>query len=168
MNSPSIDVSWLDKTILDGKLTVKQLISIIGVIIIILLIFILLKTLIKFILIGGIILVIGVYLGLISPIQARNISTQITANGIEQYQKYIKASDNIRAVTDKNTKKKGIEIRVNDEWVNIDKIDSVVNGDGLLTIIIDGKYYVINDPKMIELIKQFTKGNLIQRIFNVY
>ena len=163
------DVSWLNQTIFGGKMTMKQLVGIISIAVIIILVLALLKNILKFIIIGGLIIYAGIHFGIISPAQVKDIGKQITANGIEQYQKYINASDNIRAVTvNKETKEKGIEIRIKDKWVNIDKISSVINGDGLLTVVIDGESYTITDPETIELIKQFTEGNFIQKIFNIF
>jgi hypothetical protein len=98
-----------------------------------------------------------------------DIGKQLAAEGIAKYQEYAGASDNIRVVTvDKKTGEKGIEIKLLDNWVNIDDIDSIVNGKKEMTVNINGQSYTVNDPKVIEMLKTFTDGNFIQKIFKVF
>ena len=165
----SDEISWLNKTILNGKMTVKQLLIIIAVAIIVVLVLSLIKKGIKFIIVGALVIYACIHFGLISPAQMGDIGKQLAAEGIAKYQEYAGASDNIRVVTvDKKTGEKGIEINLLDNWVNIDDIDSIVNGKKEMTVNINGQSYTVNDPKVIEMLKTFTDGNFIQKIFKVF
>ena len=160
--------SFLDKTLFDGKLTVKQLLIFIIVVIAILLVLKFFKGIIKLIFAAGLAIYFMLHFGLISPAQLGDISKTIAKEGIAYYQQLAGESDNIRVVTDKKSQEKRIEVKLGETWVDLEDIDSITSGKKAIKVNIGGQTYTVNDPKVMEMLKSFTDGNFIQKIFNIF
>ena len=156
------------KTLFNGRITVKQLILIIVVVIAVLIVLKLVTGTLK-IIITAIIIVVALFrFGLISPAPLKDAGKKMAQDEIKSYStKYINQSDNIRLSSDNK-----IEIKVEDKWVPIDKIESIMAPNPLtgdkLSISVDGEIYEVNDKYVVAMLKTFTDGNILHKLFGTF
>ncbi len=157
------------KTLFDGRLSVKQLLLILVVIIAIVIVVKLLTGVWRTITTIVIIVLSLLRFGLISPAQMKDVGKKVEAEGISSYSQYINKSENIRATDDNK-----IQINLGDEWVSIDQIESIMtstplvgNGDKI-SVSVDGEVYEIDDRNVADLLKKFTDGNFLHQMFGTF
>lgn len=138
-------------TLFDGAITLSQLVMILLCIVAVIVLFKLLKGLFKVAIIAVTVIFFVVQLGIASPTQLKDVANVIEEKGVEAYNSLVSASENIR-VTEDNT----IEVCIDDAWVNIEDIKSIISGaEDKLTVIIDGVSHVIEDENIQKLLEQF-------------
>lgn len=156
----------LNKTLLDGKITVQQLLIVILVAIIAILVIKFIKGIISTLVVIGVVIVALMYQGVISPVQVKDVSKKLAAQGITAYQKYADESDDVKIVDD------DIQVKVGNTWVSVNEIDSVVSniGSASMSVSVNGQTYTLDDDKAVEMLKDLTSGdeNAIQKLFNMY
>ena len=131
-------------TLFDGAITLSQLVMILLCIVAVIVLFKLLKGLFKVAIIAVTVIFFVVQLGIASPTQLKDVANVIEEKGVEAYNSLVSASENIR-VTEDNT----IEVCIDDAWVNIEDIKSIISGaEDKLTVIIDGVSHVIEDENI--------------------
>ena len=139
------------KTYFDGKVTQSQLI--VGIVCIVAILFVLafVKKVAKILCTVVILCFMLVHFGVASPAQITDVAGKISETGISYYQKVASASENVK-ITDKS-----IAVKINEDWINVENIQGVVTGsEDVMTVIIDGKSYPIDDKSVIEVLKTFT------------
>ena len=144
---------FTQKTLFNGRITVKQLILIIVVVIAVLIVLKLVTGVMKTVLLAVIICVALLRFGLISPAPIKDAGKKVTA---EYTEKYVNKSDNLRKTGDT------IEIKVGDKWVPIDKVESIMTSNPLtgnkMSISVDGEIYEVEDEHVVDMMKTFTDG----------
>lgn len=138
-------------TFFGGKITLSQLLVIIGAILVIILVFKFLKGIVKTILAIGIVCYALVYFGIASPQQLKDVSSQIVDKGESFYESFIEASSNIKYEDDK------LLVRTDgDAWIDVSDIKSFVTGkEGVVTIQTSNGAYTISDSEVIRLLETF-------------
>lgn len=138
-------------TFFGGKITLSQLLVIIGAILVIILVFKFLKGIVKTILSIGIVCYALVYFGIASPQQLKDVSSQIVDKGESFYESFIEASSNIKYEDDK------LLVRTDgDTWIDVSDIKSFVTGkEGVVTIQTSNGAYTISDSEVIRLLETF-------------
>jgi hypothetical protein len=137
-------------TFCDGKFTLSQIIIFVVAVLAVSIVLSLLKNLIGIIVSVAITAFLLVNLNIMSPTQLQDVSSIVAKSGVEAYQKVAEASDNIKI------KDSTILIKVDDSWIDLSDVDSVVSTAGdKLTIIADGQTYLTDDNNIINLLKQF-------------
>jgi hypothetical protein len=137
-------------TLFDGKITLSQLIIMIVAIMAVGIVLKLLKGVIKIVLSVGIACVLLVQADIVSPTQLKDVSSQIANAGVETYKTVAAKSSNIKI------KDSTIMLNLNDKWIDIKDIDSVIqSGKNKLTIIVDGMSYLTDDSEVVNLVKSF-------------
>lgn len=86
-----------------------------------------------------------IYLGIASPSQIKDVASQVTQNGVQAYQSFASASDNIR-ISGKN-----LQIKADGNWYNISDITAVSGRN----VIINGEGYVVDDENIFRLLETF-------------
>ena len=160
----------LEKTLFDGKLTVKQLLLILIVIIAVVIVLKVVTGVMRIVITAVIIVMALLRFGLIAPAQIKDAGKQVAAKGISAYTTHIKSSDNIRANGN------SIEIRIGDgedaKWVSIDKIESIITQNPLtgkdMSVSVDGEIYKVEDEHVVDLLKSLTDGNFLHKIFGTF
>jgi hypothetical protein len=137
-------------TLFNGKVTLSQLIMFILVVVVVAFFFKLLSGIIRTVAIIIAVCVLAIHLGLTSPTQLKDVSSQLATTGVETYQKVIDASKNIKSSGST------IYIKLGDDWIDITSVDSIIKGaDGTLTVISNGVSYLTDDTNIIELLQDF-------------
>ena len=138
-------------TFFGGKITLSQLLVIIGAILVIILVFKFLKGIVKTILAIGIVCYALVYFGIASPQQLKDVSSQIVDKGASFYESFVEASSNIKYEDDK------LLVRTDgDTWIDVSDIKSFVTGkEGVVTIQTSNGAYTISDSEVIRLLETF-------------
>lgn len=138
-------------TFFEGRLTLSQLLVIIGAIIAIILVFSFIKGIVKTIITIVIVCYALVYFGIASPQQLKDVSSQIIDKGASFYESFVEASSNIKYENDK------LLIKVDeDTWIDVSDIKSFVAGkEGVVTIQTSNGAYAISDSEIIKLLETF-------------
>ena len=160
----------LEKTLFDGKLTVKQLLLILVVVIAVIIVLKLVTGVMRTITTIIIIVFALLRFGLIAPAQIKDAGKQVAAKGISYYSSHIKSSDSIRANGN------SIEVKVGEGdkaiWVPVDKIESIITQNPLtgkdMSVSVDGEIYKIKDDHVADLLKEMTDGNFLHKIFGTF
>lgn len=140
------------KTYFDGRVTQSQLI--VGIVSLIVILFVLafVKKIAKVLCTIAIVCVALVYFGIASPAQIKDVASSIQKTGIEYYEKIAEASENVKI------KDGSVSVKIEGKWVKVESIDGVVQGkEGVLTVLINGESYAVDDLDVINVLKTFTK-----------
>lgn len=137
-------------TFFDGKITLSQLIvGIVGLVII----FFALKIargLARGVSIAVTVIAMLIHFGIASPTQLTDTAKLISEKGINSYQEFVKASDNIRVSGSK------LEVKINGKWIDVTSISSIVQGDDAhAQIVVNGEKVDIDDVNIISLLQSF-------------
>ena len=132
-------------------LSKEQIIAILVVLVVVLLCLKLIKGLLKWCIIAGVVCIGLVYFNIATPKQIHNIAGQIADKGVESYQKIADNSENIRIKDNK------IQIRVDaGKWLSIDKLGKIVsNKQKELIVTYKGKEYKVTDKNVKKLLESF-------------
>ena len=137
-------------TFFDGKLTLSQLLAIVGALIVTSLALKFLKRVVRTIVVIVALCVGLVHFGIASPTQLKDVAQTIAENGVATYTKIANSSDNIRI------ENKSLEVNIDGKWYNVASISSIVQtADGVATVCIEGEEFVISDSEVISLLKSF-------------
>lgn len=139
-------------TVMDGRFTLGQVV--IGGIAIIAVLMVLkaIKSAVKYAVIIGVACFALVYFGVASPQQLTDIAAQIRDTGIEQYQRFSQASENIKIEGGK------IYIKLSDgTWLDATDVNAMVKGgvSGEFTIMSNGESYTMFDSDVFEMLESF-------------
>jgi len=161
----------MQKTLFNGRMTVKQLLLILVVLIAVLIVLKLVTGIMKTILLVVIIAVALLRFGLISPAPIKDAGKKAVQEGINEYKtKYINKTDNLR--TNNGPEGEQVEIKVGGEWIPIDNIESIMYPNPLtgkkMGISVDGEIYEVEDKYVIDMMKTFTNGNILHRLFGTF
>ena len=126
-------------TLLDGKITLSQVLIIIVGIIVCALCVKLIKGICKYGIIFGLVCLVLIELNITSPTDLGNLANIIKESGIEAYQSYVEQSENLKIEDDK------LMVLVKDKWIDITDIDTMVDSVEGKTIVVDGESFVIAD-----------------------
>ena len=157
----------LEKTVFDGKMTVKQLLLILVVVIAVLIVLKLVTGVMKTILLVVIIAFAVLRFGLTFPATIKDTDKKIAEEGIATYNtKYVNRTDNLKSSGN------DILIKVGDEWVSVKEVESILYPNPLtgkkMGISIDGEIYQVEDEYVINMLKSFTDGNILHQIFGTF
>lgn len=132
-------------------LSKEQIIAILVVLVVVLLCLKLIKGLLKWCIIAGVVCIGLVYFNIATPKQIQDIAGQIADKGVESYQKIADNSENIRIKDNK------IQIKVDTgKWLSIDKLGKIVsNKQNELIVTYKGKEYKITDKNVKKLLESF-------------
>lgn len=142
------------KTFFDGRITATQLIFIGAVVLIGFILLCKLKKMARFVVLIAVLASIYLDVQLFSPSKMVNAIATIASSPTVKKQVVALAdkSDNISMDNNK------LQIKVNDTWINLDTITSVVHAeDGNISITVDGKDILISDKAIIELLTLFAQ-----------
>lgn len=137
-------------TVFDGKMTLSQLVVIILTLAVVIFALKVFKKAVKWTVIAVALCVCLVHYNIASPEQIRDVATQVASVGVGSFQAIADSSKNIRIEGG------SIEINLNDNWVDISEISSIVGGEsGKATVVVGDQSYVVDDTAIIKLIKSF-------------
>ena len=137
-------------TFFDGKVTLGQIIAVILCIVVVGIAWKFIKGLLKTAIMIVVVCVALVYFGIASPEQITDVAGTIKEYGVETYQKFADASENIKVAEG------SIQINLGDKWVDISEIGSMVSGaKDTVTVNVNGESYTIEDSQVLELLDQF-------------
>lgn len=142
----------MEKLYFNGAITQKQLIIGIMCVVVLILALALAKKVVKLIISGVVIVMLGINMGVLSPdkIDVSNIAGQQT-----QLIQIAKSSSNYVKVDTKNGIK--VQLKIGDKWTNVEDIASFKKSDDGYTVCINGESYLVTDSsvqKVLELIKK--------------
>ena len=143
------------KTFFDGRITATQLISICVCILIGIILIIKVKKTVKFIIFIAMIASTYFNVQLFSPTKMISAVSTIAESPVvkQQVTELATKSDNIRIGEDDS-----LEICVNDTWINVDAITSLIKlDDGTISITVAGQDILISDETIIKLLTIFTR-----------
>ena len=152
------------KTFFDGRVTASQLVAIILAIIAVVVVMKILKGIVRTAITVGVIVVALVHFGICQPAQVKDATTLIAQQGIQTYQKYADSSDNIQV----DAQNKDIKIKVGNQWVSTNDIQSIVTGDATVSITVNDTTISVDDKQVVEMLKTMSSGNPIQQLLNIY
>lgn len=141
-------------TFFNGKVTLSQIVVFIIAVIAIVLLRNVLKGVVKTIVLIAIVCVALVHFGIASPTQIKDAGAKIKETGISTYEMMAKASENVKVENG------NVKIRVQNEWFDLKDIETVISSGATYTITVNGKTLVIDDDKVIEVIKTLTDSGL--------
>lgn len=124
-------------------------VGVIGVVALILVLS-LMKKAIKWVIGVAVLLICGVWIGVLSPQQAIDTVTAIKDRGMATYQRLADASQNIKIQGE------SISIRINDTWLDLNAVNSFkVDGD-TVKVEIGGNSYSVTDKNIAKLFETFS------------
>lgn len=124
-------------------------VGVIGVVALILVLS-LMKKAIKWVIGVAVLLICGVWIGVLSPQQAIDTVTAIKDRGMATYQRLADASQNIKIQGE------SISIRINDTWFDLNAVNSFkVDGD-TVKVEIGGNSYSVTDKTIAKLFETFS------------
>lgn len=144
----------MDKLILSGTFTVKQVIIGVVLVIILGLVMSLFKKTFKFIL-SGVLLVAGaIYIGLISPEQLEDAKNAVKEHGKTAFVSIANKSDVVK-IDESNGF--DIQVKVEGNWYSVDEITSFVKGDSGYTISVNGQTLEVSDDGIMQVLDLLKK-----------
>ena len=137
-------------TFFDGNITLGQVIVAIVAVVLVAICWKVLKGLVKGAITLGVAVFCLFYFGITTPEQLKDTAEILKEKGSSYYEQMAELSENVK-VQDRN-----IEICVNGTWINVLDIDKVSEGvDGIMTLIVDGESYTVDDETVTNLINEF-------------
>lgn len=127
----------------------SQIVVIIVAIIGILLVLGLAKKTMKIILTLAILVFGGISVGLLSPKQVIDTAQVIKDKGIETYEKFASASDNIKVSGD------SLMVRMGDTWVDLNAINNFDINGNTVSVNVGGNTYQVTDETVAKLFQTF-------------
>ena len=128
-------------------ITSSQIAVIVVGIIALILVLSLVKKAAKWVISTVILLVFGVWVGLLSPQQAIDTATAIKDKGIVTYQRLADASQNIK-VDGEN-----ISVRIKDTWFDLNAVNSYHIEENSVKLSVGGNSYTVTDENIVRLFK---------------
>lgn len=128
-------------------ITSSQIAVIVIGIIALILVLSLVKKAVKWVISTVILLVFGVWVGLLSPQQAIDTATAIKDKGIATYQRLADASQNIK-VDGEN-----ISVRIKDTWFDLNAVNSYHIDGNSVRLSVGGNSYTVTDENIVRLFK---------------
>lgn len=128
-------------------ITSSQIAVIVIGIIALILVLSLVKKAVKWVISTVILLVFGVWVGLLSPQQAIDTATAIKDKGIATYQRLADASQNIK-VDGEN-----ISVRIKDTWFDLNAVNSYNIDGNSVKLSVGGNSYTVTDENIVRLFK---------------
>lgn len=128
-------------------ITSSQIAVIVIGIIALILVLSLVKKAVKWVISTVILLVFGVWVGLLSPQQAIDTATAIKGKGIATYQRLADASQNIK-VDGEN-----ISVRIKDTWFDLNAVNSYNIDGNSVKLSVGGNSYTVTDENIVRLFK---------------
>lgn len=130
-------------------LATSQIVVIIVAIIGILLVLGLAKKTMKIILTLAILIIGGISVGILSPKQVIDTAQVIKDKGIETYEKFASASDNIKVSGD------SLMVRMGDTWVDLNAINNFDINGNTVSVNVGGNTYQVTDETVAKLFQTF-------------
>lgn len=127
----------------------SQIVVIIVAIIGILLVLGLAKKTMKIILTLAIFVIGGISVGILSPKQVIDTAQVIKDKGIETYEKFASASDNIKVSGD------SLMVRMGDTWVDLNAINNFDINGNTVSVNVGGNTYQVTDEAVAKLFQTF-------------
>ena len=127
----------------------SQIVVIIVAIIGILLVLGLAKKTMKIILTLAILVIGGISVGILSPKQVIDTAQVIKDKGIETYEKFASASDNIKVSGD------SLMVRMGDTWVDLNAINNFDINGNTVSVNVGGNTYQVTDETVAKLFQTF-------------
>lgn len=127
----------------------SQIVVIIVAIIGILLVLGLAKKTMKIILTLAILIIGGISVGILSPKQVIDTAQVIKDKGIETYEKFASASDNIKVSGD------SLMVRMGDTWVDLNAINNFDINGNTVSVNVGGNTYQVTDETVAKLFQTF-------------
>ena len=103
----------------------------------------------KIILILAILVFGGISVGILSPKQVIDTAQVIKDKGIETYEKFASASDNIKVSGD------SLMVRMGDTWVDLNAINNFDINGNTVSVNVGGNTYQVTDEAVAKLFQTF-------------
>lgn len=127
----------------------SQIVVIIVAIIGILLVLGLAKKTLKIVLTLAILVIGGISFGVLSPSQVIDTASAIKERGIETYEKFASASDNIKVDGD------SLMVRMGDTWIDLNAINNFDINGNTVSVTVGGNTYSVTDENVAKLFQTF-------------
>ena len=127
----------------------SQIVVIIVAIIGILLVLGLAKKTLKIVLTLAILIIGGISFGVLSPSQVIDTASAIKERGIETYEKFASASDNIKVDGD------SLMVRMGDIWIDLNAINNFDINGNTVSVTVGGNTYSVTDENVAKLFQTF-------------
>lgn len=126
----------------------QVIVGVIGIVVSMLVLSLMKKT-VKWLIGIAVLLICGIWIGVLSPQQAIDTVTAIKEKGISTYQRLADASQNIKVDGE------SISIRINDTWFDLNAVNSFEVMEDKVELKVGGNSYTVTDKNIIKLFQTF-------------